>query len=134
MHDPTSVSSSHDLQPRGARRIVVWLAAAAGLAALGAGAFIVIRLATATPGGAACEHFDALVAKDPNGAEIVRHVERAVESSVVRYGAVGTERVKISGCRDALATLDKALPHGQFTRVTDCIESARTARSAARCF
>jgi hypothetical protein len=134
MHDPAIHSSSFDLAPRGSRRLLLWAGAVAGVAVLAIAAFVVFKLVLAQPGAAACDHFESLAAKDPDRADIVRAIELRVESKVVRYNAVGTERVKVSGCRDALATLDKAMPHGQFTRLTDCIEKAKTAATAAACF
>jgi hypothetical protein len=105
------------------------------LALVGGAGVIVFKLVTDKPGAAACDN----LAKLPDGDQAIAKLERYVESRVVEMRLTKTERAQVSGsspaerCESAIETLDKAMTHGQFMRLVDCIAEAKTARSAARC-
>ena len=111
------------------------------VAALGVGGFVIFKLATAEPGASACDHLAELAKRDPLADKVIDKLERYVESNVARGNLVkGQTAVEVSGttpderCRSAIDYLDKTMGHGPFTRMVDCIATARTARAAAQCF
>ncbi|HEY5928322.1 MAG TPA: hypothetical protein VIV11_41825 [Kofleriaceae bacterium] len=137
MNDPSSVSNV-DLRASRTKRFIF---AGVLVALFAVGGIVVFKLATAEPGAEACEHLAELAKTDPLADQVVDKLERFVESSVATKNIVkGQTPVEVSGttpddrCRSAIDYLDKAMGHGPFTRMVDCIASAKTARAAAQCF
>lgn len=137
MQDLASVSN---VDVRGSRVKGVVLAIVV-LALLGGGGYVVFKLATAKPGAKACEHIAELRKTDPLADQVIDKLVRHVETYVVRDNLVkGQTAVEVSGstpderCASAIDYLDKTMGHGPFTRMVDCIATARSARSAAICF
>jgi hypothetical protein len=111
------------------------------LAVLGVGGYVVFKLATAEPGAKACEHLAELRKTDPLADQVIDKLQHHVEAYVVRDNLVkGATAVKVEGstpderCHSAIDYLDKTMGHGPFTRMVDCIASAKSARGAASCF
>jgi hypothetical protein len=111
------------------RRLTGILFGLAIVGVLGVAGYIVFGLVTEQPGAAACDRLDEL------GAErVVQRLERRVSSSVVRMKTIdGTERVEVSGCRQAMSTLSQVTSHKQFSKLVDCIANASNEATAARC-
>ena len=119
-------SSTVDLGPSRTKKIIF---IGGGVALVGVVAAIALKLMFTQPGAAACDHLEAM----PDGAQVVRRLENYVASHVVEQHLVGTERHEVSGCRAAIHALDQTMGHGPFTRMTSCIEKAKTAAEASRC-
>jgi hypothetical protein len=107
---------------------------------LGALGVVAVKLITDEPGAKACEHLAELRETDPLADQVIDRLVHYVESRVVQVRVVrGTEHVAVGGstpderCHAAIGKLDKAMGHGPFTRLVDCIAGAKTARSAAMC-
>ncbi|HUS32042.1 MAG TPA: hypothetical protein VMZ53_26255 [Kofleriaceae bacterium] len=122
----SSSSSVVDLGPPRWKKIVV---IGGGITAVAVVAAVALKLIFTVPGGAACDHLDEL----PGGDQVVQRLENYVESHVVEAGLVREQRHEVSGCRAALSALDQTMTHGRFTRMTECIEKAKTAADASRC-
>lgn len=89
----------------------------------------------------ATEHLAELRKTDTRADQVIDRLERYVETHVVEQKLVdGYKRVEVHGatpderCASAIEKLDQAMGHGPFTRLVDCIATAKTARSAALCF
>ena len=137
MQDLASVSTV-DVRGSRVKRVVFAVVLAAVVAAAGV---IAYTLLTAEPGAKACDHLAELRETDPRADQVIDRLERYVETHVVEQKLVdGQRRVEVSGstpderCRSAIDKLDQAMGHGPFTRLVECIASAKTARSAAMCF
>ncbi|MFN0248349.1 MAG: hypothetical protein ACKV2T_15770 [Kofleriaceae bacterium] len=113
----------------------IMIASGVGLAI--GGGYVAYKYLTHEVGGRACARLDELANSDPDGARAA--VENLVRYVETRITNLDHDRITIDAegnhdrCVASLEKIEKVLMHGQFTRVVDCIATARDARAARLC-
>ena len=116
------------------QRVVRRVLAAAGIAVLAVGAYIIYRLWTEDRAAAPCAHLAQL---DPSAVDALVGF---TEHHVVELNLVDKSDVDVRGgdsyarCEDAFHILENASGNSFFEEKVSCVTSATTAAAASACF
>lgn len=140
MHTPNVASSSvPDLRAR--KGLGKGLLIAVGLVLVGGLvlALVFFRDADHNPGRDACDHIEALAAKDEERwSKFVEALARTVEVRVYDQG--NKRRIEIAEgpryerCRESFDVIRESMSYGSYTALAECVSKMTTWRQGSSCF